>query len=133
MKRAIQSLIALTFAIVVACGFQAQPAHAANGCEMVTSTSPCILEIKDTEKHNVRISTGQVLLAVYTNNSFKNPVKVTMSTGSQALSEVSLAASESKWQDYKFNSVNGIVLQATASEGSVDATVVLVQAQSQQK
>jgi len=133
MKRAIQSLIALTFAVVVACGFQAQPAHAASECGIVTSTNPCILKITDENNHDVSISTGQVLLAVYTNDSFSKPVNITLSAAGTAQDAIVLLANESKWKNYSFNNVNGISIAASKPVGKIDATVVLVQAQSEQK
>jgi len=131
MKRAIQGLLTLAFAILVTCGFQANPAHAQGLCQ-VTSTHPCIVNLTSTTPENVRITTGQVVLAVYTNNDFQNRVQVTMSAAGSAQRAVDLQATQSQWQDYNFNNVNGITLEASSALNPPNATVVLVQADSKQ-
>lgn len=130
MKRAIQYLVALTFAVVVACGFQGKPAHAQALCQ-VTSTTPCIVNLKSTPQ-NVRITTGQVVLAVYTNDDFTNPVRVTLSAGGQPQKPADLTPTQSVWQSYNFQNVNGITLEASSAVGTPNATVVLVQADAKQ-
>ena len=131
MKRAIQGLLTLAFAILVTCGFQANPAHAQELCQ-VTSTHPCIVNLTNTTAENVRITTGQVVLAVYTNNNFQNRVQVTMSAAGSDQRSVNLSPTQSQWQSYNFQNVNGITLTASSEVDSPNATVVLVQADSRQ-
>ncbi|WP_013320769.1 hypothetical protein [Gloeothece verrucosa] len=135
MKRVIQGLLALTFAIVVACGFQALPAHAQtvqSVCDTVSSINPCIVNLTNTKEQGVRISTGQVLLAVYTNNSYESPTSISLKTGTSEQSQVNLQPGQSVWKEYRFNSFNRVSVKATTANGATDATVVFVQADSQQ-
>lgn len=131
MKLAIQCLIALTFAIVIACGFQEKPALAEPPCR-VTSTNPCVLNLENTQFVNVAIGVNQNLLVVYTNNSFGNPVSVNLIAGGQIQDTKSLYANQSVFTNYPIRSYNGIQFQAFSTVEKPNATVVVVQANSQQ-
>ncbi|NEQ67855.1 MAG: hypothetical protein F6K21_20595 [Symploca sp. SIO2D2] len=126
MKCLIEDLSVLALTIVINCAFPAKPAQAQEICQ-VTSTRPCIVNLNDTGYHNVHIMTGQVVLAVYTNNSFKNPASVTLTVAGQSQTPVVLQSNESRWKDYSFQNVNGIRLQASSSVDKPDVIVVLVQ------
>jgi len=129
MKCLIEYLSVLNLTIMINCAFPAKPAQAQEICQ-VTSTRPCIVNLNDTGYHNVHIMTGQVVLAVYTNNSFDNQASVTLTVAGQPQTPVDLQPNESHWKDYTFQNVNGIRLQASSSVGKPNVIVVLVQSYS---
>ncbi|WP_013320767.1 hypothetical protein [Gloeothece verrucosa] len=132
MKRVIKGLLAFTFAIVVACGFQALPAHAQDICQVcqATSTNPCIIELTDTRVRAVRVETAQDLLVVIANNDFERPVKITVGV-SGVQETISLQPNQSVLKNYPYHAYPCFTIQANSPVGSPNVTIVAAQADSQ--
>jgi len=131
MKCAIQFFISLALVGVVVCGFQVKPALANPPCR-VTSTSPCVFNLENSQYVDIAIGVNQNLLAVYTNNSFSDRVSVTLTVGGDIQDTVDLSANESVFQYKSIGNYNGVRFRASSAIDKPNATVVVVQANSQQ-
>ncbi|WP_013320766.1 hypothetical protein [Gloeothece verrucosa] len=127
MERVIKDLLAFIFAIVVACGFQALPAHAQIPCT-VTSYEPCVLNLENHKPVNVNITQNLPLLVVYTNNNFTYPGSVTLKVGGKSQDITNLEANESVWEKYRIQNFNGVQFQASSAIGKPNLIVVVLQA-----
>ena len=131
VKRTIQCFISLALISVIACGFQEKPALADPPCR-VTSTSPCVFNLENSQYTDIAIGTNQNLLAVYTNNSFSDRVSVTLTVGGDIQDTVVLSANESVFKNKFIGNYNGVRFRASSAIDKPNATVVVVQANSQQ-
>ncbi|WP_013320768.1 hypothetical protein [Gloeothece verrucosa] len=130
MKLVIKGLLAFTFAIVVACGFQTLPAHAQIPCQ-VTSTNSCTIHLTNSRSQVMRITPGLELLLVFTNNDFSKPTDITVGVGGVPQDTRNLQPNQSVWKSYPFQKYNGFTLRANSPIGTPNATVVATQAESQ--